>query len=272
MKKMMIYGLLSLLLLTSLGCAITNYAVITDDRADFSGVIRTGHKAYVTPSSQIATIYSDGSDELFTMVYQNQYADRKLYTFNNFDPTASVLFLDQTYCDWRYEGCEITRAWDPHQDALDDPFDFEFFGDCSGARSLSLLVSQDSRLGECGDRIFADLQGLAGEFADLPVTHFRGEAAYVIPVNSGNTAVSISTPDGVTASVPLYGQFTGFVTERLQIVIPMTPNMKSQLNWARNFVDQNGNLGTVEIQYGSLGGTVNLAVARDGLIHNANRF
>ncbi|MDQ7005938.1 MAG: hypothetical protein Q9Q40_01760 [Acidobacteriota bacterium] len=271
MRKLL-YSVLCLALLASLGCAITNYGVITDDRADFSGVIRTGHKAYVTPTSQIATIWSDGSDELFTMVYQNQYADRKLYTFNNFDPTASVLFLDQTYCDWRYEGCEITRAWDPHQDALDDPFDFEFFEDCSGARSLSLLVSQESRLGECGDRVFADLQNLAGEFADLPVTQFRGEAAYVIPVNAGNTNVSVTTPEGVTASVPLYGQFTGFVTEKLQVVIPMTPNMKSQLNWARNFVDQNGNLGTVEIQYGSLNGTVSLAVARDGLIHNANRF
>lgn len=270
MKKIL-YSLLCLALLTSLGCAVTNYGVITDNRGDYSGVIRTMHKAYIVPTSQVATIWSDGTDELFSMVYQNQYADRHIYTFNNYDPTGAVTFMDQTYCDWRYEGCEITRATDPHQDWLDDPFDYEYFGDCSGARSLSLLVSQTSRLGECGDRIFRDLQDLGAEFAELPTTSFRGETAYLVPMNAGNTSINLINGDTAT-SMPLYGQFTGFLTEKLQFVVPMTPNMKLQLGWLANYSATNGNLATVEITYGSLQGTVDLAIAADGLAYNGSRF
>lgn len=266
MRKLL-YSVLVLALLTSLGCAITNYGVITDDRGDYSGVIRTMHKAYVVPTGQVATIYADGSDELFTMVYQNQYADRTLYTFNNFDPTGAVNFLDQTYCDWRYEGCEIVRARDPRQDWLDDPFDYEFFGDCSGARSLSLLVDQGSRLGECGDRLFSDIQGLSAEFAELPTTTFRGETAYVVPMNAGNTTITLDD-----TNMPLYGQFTSFLTEDLQLVIPMTPNTKLQLGWLANHVNTNGTRANLAITYGSLQGSVDLAIAIDGINHNISRF
>lgn len=123
MRKL-IYGVLALALVAT-GCAITDYPVISDDRADYSGVIRTGHKAYIMGTSSVATIWDDGSDELFTMVYQNEYGDQKLYTFNNFDPTAAILFVDQTYCDWRYQGCELARATNPQNPAIDDPFDYE---------------------------------------------------------------------------------------------------------------------------------------------------
>jgi hypothetical protein len=50
------------------GCEITDYPVITDDRGGYSGIVRTGHKAYIMPSSQVATVYDDGSDETFSMV------------------------------------------------------------------------------------------------------------------------------------------------------------------------------------------------------------
>ncbi len=270
MRKLL-YSVLVLALLTSLGCAITNYSVITDTRGDYSGVIRTMHKAYIIPTSQVAKVYADGSDCLFTMVYQNQYADRTLYTFNNFDPTATVKFLDQTYCDWRYEGCEIVRARDPHQDWLDNKFDHEFFKDCSGARSLSILLDQKKRLGECGDRIFSDLQDLSAEFAELPTTSFRGETVYVVPMNSGNTSITLTSGD-VATNMPIYGQFTGFLTEELQLVVPMTPNMKLQLGWLANHTNANGEAAHVEITYGSLNGAVDLHLLTEGLNYNSSRF
>ncbi len=266
MKKILLGALL--LATVAAGCAITDYPVITDRRGGFEGVIRTGHKAYVLPTSQVATIFDDGSDELFSMVYQNQYGDQKLYTFNNFDPTASVLFLDQTYCDWRYEGCEIVRAWNPANGAIDDIFDYEFFPDCSGARSLSLLVSQTSRLAECGDRLFAaDKQSLMGEFAGLATTTWRGDTAYVLPINADTTSIAL---DGV--AFPIYGQITGFVTDRFNLVLPMTPNVRHELAWLTDFVAKNGRQANMTISYGSINANVNVAFAADGLAYNLNRF
>lgn len=271
MRKLL-YLVLCVSVLVGLGCAITNYPVITDNRGGYKGVIRTGHKALIAPTSQVATIWSDGSDELFSMVYQNQYADQKIYTFNNFDPTATVLWLDHTYCDWRYEGCEITRAWNPAQDHLDDIFDYEFFADCSGARSLSVLVSYGARGMECGDaRLWADTQDLMAEFAQLATTTFRGEAAYVFGLNAANTTITLSTDD-VTSNMPLYGQITGFITADLNMVLPMTPNMRHELNWLSQFAAQNGDVVNVAINYGSLSGSLDLRIAADGLNYNMNRF
>ena len=266
MKKLLLGALV--LALAATGCAVTDYPVITDDRGSYSGIIRTGHKAYVVPTSQIATIWDDGSDELFSMVYQNQYGDQKLYTFNNFDPTASVLFIDQTYCDWRYDGCEIARAWNPANSNIDDPFDYEFFPDCSGARSLSLLVSQSSRLAECGDKmLMADKQGVMAEFANLATTTWRGGVAYVLPINAENTSVSLN---GV--SMPIYGQFTTFVTNGMDLVVPATPNLRHELIWLANYVGENGNQANMTLTYGSVSANLQMAFAATGINHNLNRF
>jgi hypothetical protein len=271
MKKLL-FGALVLAMIAA-GCAVTDYPVITDTRGDFSGVIRTGHKAYTQPTSSVATIYADGSDELFTMVYQNQYGDQKLYTFNNFDPTGSVNFLDQTYCDWRYDGCEIARAWNPANAAVDSQFDYEFFPDCSGARSLSLLVSDSSRIGECGDAAFnASKQALAGEFANLATTSWRGGTAYVIPMDSSNTNVTLTSVAGATQNLPLYGSFNAFINDKMQLMVPMTPNMRHELQFLSNWSTQNGKRTTISVTYGSLSGSYNLALATDGLNYNLNRF
>ncbi len=270
MKKLL-FALFALAMVASLGCAITNYPMITDSRGDYSGLIRTAHKAYIETTSQIATIYPDGSDELFAMVLQNQYGDQTLYTFNNYDPTASVLFLDQTYCDWRYEGCEIVNAWNPRQN--DDPFDYQFFEDCSGARSLSVLLDQASRLGECGDALFAaEKQNLASVFADLDTTTWRGGSAYVVPVHAGNASVTLTSATGVSESAPIFGNFTGFITEELQVAIPMTPNARHELNYLRGWVAANGNTASVSVTYEGLSANVAVTFRPDGLGNNAGRF
>lgn len=269
MKKLLFGALL--LALVATGCAITDYPVITDDRGSYTGVIRTGHKAYIIPSGQVATIWTDGSDELFSMVYQNQYADQKIYTFNNFDPTGSVNFLDQTYCDWRYEGCEVTRAWNPANANIDNVFDYEFFPDCSGARSLSVLVSYGSRIGECGDGLWADKQNLAAEFANLATTNWRGGVAYVVPMNASNTTITLTTGSNSTA-MPMFGQTTGFITEKLQFVLPMTANTRHQLRWLSGFVAENGNRASMTFGYGALSATFEMGFAPNGINYNLNRY
>lgn len=265
MRKL-IYGVLALALVAT-GCAITDYPIISDDRADFSGTIRTGHKAYIIPSGQVGTIWDDGTDELFTLVYQNAYGDQKLYTFNNFDPTGAVIWMDQTYCDWRYEGCEITRAWNPHNAVIDDTFDYELFPDCSGYRSLSLLVSYVSRLGECGDKIFAaDKQDMAAEFANLATTTWRGGTAYVVPMTADNTSITLNN-----TSLPIYGQLTSFVTEKLRLVVPMTPNTRYELSWLGAFA-ANNKVANLTFQYNSLEASFRIGLVPEGFNYNVNRY
>lgn len=275
--RMLSYALLSIMtfimIFVSLGCAaVTNYPVITDSRGDYSGVIRTTHKAYIVPTSQSAEIWSDGSDEIFSMVYQNQYADRTIYTFNNFDPTASVIFLDQSFCDWRYEGCAVMVADDPHQDWLDDPFDYAGHWECSGARSVENLSSLTTREGECGDSIFSDFQSLAAEFADLPKSSFRGKDAYMLPINAANTSIVLTGKDGISTTMPLYGQFTVFLDSELRTIVPMTPNAKLQLGWLTNYAHDSGRLQKAEISYGSLRGEVDMALLPDNLAYGQSRF
>lgn len=269
MRKLLVYTALITIVALTMGCALTNYPVITDDRGDFSGVIRTGHRAFVMPTSQIATLWSDGSDELVWLVFQNQYGDQKLYTKNNFDPTQSVIFVDQTYCDWRFETCVVVDAWNP-ANGPDDIFDYNFFTDCLGARSLSLLVSYGARNMECGD-LFADKQGLAMEFSELATTTWRGGVAYVVPINAGTTSISFDAGD-VSATMPMYGNFTAFITDKFQTVVPITPNARHELRWLQNFVAENGNILSANLNYNSLSATVPLRVRPEGIAANLDRF
>ena len=88
MKKL-IYVAFCLVLAMGVGCAITNYDVITDnDQGSGSGapnsVVNTNGKAKITPSAQIATSYSDGNDELFSMIDQKGDGTATITTYNNF--------------------------------------------------------------------------------------------------------------------------------------------------------------------------------------------
>jgi hypothetical protein len=276
MRKLL-YGVLCLAIVASLGCCITDYPPIYDQRGDYNGLIRTGHNAYVEPTSDVATIWSDGSDNLITYVYQNMRGDQKLFCKNNFDFSASVYFLDQTYCDWRYQDCAIAEAWNPIQDNIDDIFDYEGefnnqgWPDCSGNRSFKVLVSQGSRLGECGDLFWADKQNLFAEFANLATTTWRGGNAYIIPVNSSNTSVTLSAGN-VSGTMPIYGQYYGFLNESLQLVVPVTANAKHQLNWLRNWTNLNGTQFDAHISYGSLNVVIPTKVAPGGLQYSLGRF
>lgn len=262
----------ALVLALALGCAITSYPVIVDDRGDYSGVVRTGHKAYIVPSFAAAAVYPDGSDELYSMVYQNQYGDQSIYTFNNYDPSGAVVFLDQTYCDWKFEDCEIVRAWNPIQN--DDLFDYEFFEDCSGARSLTLLLAYSIRIGECGDHrpLGGDLQTAFSVFSELGQTMWRGHRAYHLPIDASVASASLESATGLVEQVPIYGSYDVIVTNDLQLVVPMTPNARHQLAWLRSWVDRNGPDATLRYDYDSFVSELDLRLRADGLAYNAGRF
>ncbi len=256
------------------GCGITDYPVITDTRGDFTGVIRTGHSAYIIPSAHEATIWFDGSDELFSTVYQNQYGDQMIYTFNNYDPTASVLFLDDTYCDWRYDGCELMRAWNPVREGQpSDPFDYQGQYECSGFRSMEIILAMSSRTGECGDRLtMPRSQDLAAEIANLIVTSWRGQTEYLVPMDASNTSLTLTTPGGVSESMPIFGHYDLMLDDQLRLMVPMTPNARHQWRWLAEFAQRNGKQATATLQYGSFTTSMKIGLVQQNLEYAVNRF
>lgn len=270
MRKLIYAALISAVLL-SLGCAITDYPVIFDDRGPWGDTVLDSFydQAYIIPSSQVATIYADGSDELFTTVVQDNRADQWLYTYNNFDASGVISFLDQTYCDPTRVGCALATAWNPdlptaypHGDQgndVDDPFDYVFDPSCSGARSLSILSSVGSRIGECGSGVMADPQAFSYEFSLLEQVDFRGQMAYELPIDSSVASFALTSHDnGVSQNMPIYGRFTGYLDSELRLALPITPNMEYQQRALDNFASANGNRIQVDVTYGSLTAVYNV--------------
>ena len=269
----------------SMGCAITNYPTIYDTRGAVQDEVLDSYydKAYLIPSSQIATGYDDGTDELFTLATQTWRGDRRLFTYNNFDPSGAITFLDQTYCDpTRADDCAIATAWDPdlpdsypHGAAgglndVDDVFDYVYDGSCSGARSLSLLLSVSTRIGECGSGIWADKQAAGFEFSLLEKVDFRGLSVYHVPMDSSVMSVTLESVDGTVTQAPIYGQFNGYVTEELNMILPVSPNARYQQRWLSNYVANFGTAINVNVTYGSMNVTFRVDV-QDAMA-NADRI
>lgn len=277
MRKLIYAALISAVLL-SLGCAITNYPVIFDNNGPWGQTVMHGQydKALIVATSQVATIWSDGSDELFTTVTQDWKGDQWLYTYNNFDPTASVLWIDNTYCDPNHQTeCWVTLAWNPDLpdqyphgeemggpglNGVDDIFDYQFDTGCSGARSLSVLVSYGARNMECGSSLWSSSpQDFALEFSLLNPTTFRGIAAYELPIDASIASFTINGVD-----MPLYGRFTGYVDSDFRVAFPMTPNWDYQARWLNNHVENYGQYLQVDMTYGSLNAQFHLNATANG--------
>lgn len=256
------------LLATSVGCHITDYPIVTDDRGDYSGVIRTGHKAYIEPTADLAIIYPDGSDDIFSMVYQNQYGDQRIYSFNNFDPTASVIYLDQSYCDWRYDGCDVMRSWNPHQDSLDYSWDYELNLGCRGALSVETLIIRPTRVGECGDSFRGpNLQRLASEFATLATTTWRGDTAYLVRLNPETMSMTFNGD-----VMPLYGEQLLLLDQRLRAALPMTPTARHAMAWVQQWAEIHGQRAHVELTYGSYQTGFEVKLLPQNIAANLTRF
>jgi hypothetical protein len=275
MKKLLFIALLAAF---SLGCAITDYPVIFDSRgADGDGVMDGQYDlAYIIPSSQIATIWDDGTDELFTLVSQDWRGDQRLKTYNNFDPSGLVLFVDQTYCDPTFDSsfCAIATAWNPDLpnaypygsgSNVDNPFDYILDLNCNGARSLSLLVSYTSRIGECGSGVWADKQGAAYEFSILERTNFRGQSMYHIPLDSTVASFSVNGKD-----MPIYGRFNLYMDDNMRTAIPVSSNARYQLMALDRMVQQDGHFLDVDMTYGSL--TANFKINVTTVQHALDRL
>lgn len=252
--------------LIGVGCHVSNYPVIFDDAGPWDDAVLDSFydEAYIVPTGQVATIWTDGSDETFSEVVQDWKGDQWIYTYNNFDPTASVIYLDQTYCDpARQTNCANWVSWNPDlpeytpgrspEGPHDDPFDGVGYPECPGYRSLCQMISMASRIGECGSGLWADKQGLADEFSRLELTTWRGRAVYALPLDASTVAVELSAP-GETAfqAMPVYGRFSAYVDTKLRLAVEVTPNVRYQARWLQRWTEQHGEIARARVTYGSL--------------------
>ena len=209
--KSVIYVAFCFCLMIGVGCAITDYDIITDnDQGSGSdpaqGIVNTNGKAKITPSVQIASHYSDGNDETFSMVDQKADGTATLTTYNNFSTGDGSVFHDDLYCNPDWNGCAIWTFPDDNDANL---FDGVYNRNCSGARSVCLLISTSRYYGECGRFGLGNKMDLASKM-DLLNTFELGK------IGSRQALIKSITPQNLTIvlekngdvfNVPLFGGY-----------------------------------------------------------------
>jgi len=237
MKKALYLGF-CLVLAMGVGCAITNYELIVDNdqvsNGQGSGVINTNGKAKLT-SAQVATIWPDGTDELFSMVDQKTNGDRTLTTYNNFSTGDDPTFLDDFYCNPDWQGCSIFTAPDPEVGDA-DPFDGTTNVNCFGVRSLSVLLSTTRYYGECGRAKISLSDRLAMMNMGRIASRAGGEGL-LFDINRNNTTLVVDNNAGVATSLPLTGDYNMFamVGGKKRLALDMTNPLAA--NVGRAFAD-----------------------------------
>lgn len=242
MKKLFYLGFCVVLSL-GVGCAITNYSLITDNdqvgNGQGSGVVSTSGKAHIIESSQVATIWPDGTDEFIWFVDQKANGDRTLSTYNNFSSGSDPIFHDDFYCNPDWQGCAITTAPDPEV-GDNDIFDYTYNANCRGWRSISVLLGTSRYYGECGranmsleDRIslvnmgrIGNQYGMTGLFYDL---------------NNLNTTVKLNNFAGFETTVPVTANVSLFTTIQgsRRATLDLThPGLRAMGNYYADFLDQ----------------------------------
>lgn len=199
-----------LLLSTALaaGCAITNYELITDNdqvsNGNGSGVVNTNGKALIRQSSLVATQWPDGTDVSVCFVDQRANGDRTLTTYNNFSTGDDPIFQSDLYCSPDRQGCAIFTSDDPEVGDI-DIFDYSFNTECSGARSISDLISTSRYYGECG-RLVPSLEDRLSLLYQAQHATWRGVEALSWSVSPANLTIVLDNLEGGRARIPLTGE------------------------------------------------------------------
>lgn len=235
MKKMFILGFMVAAAI-GFGCGLTNYELITDN--DQGGVVNTNGKAFII-GTQVATIWPDGTDNLIWFVDQRANGDRTLTTYNHAgtesDPDS--IFMDNKYCSPDWDGCSIVTADDPETNDV-DIFDYRLNANCSGFRSLSLLLSTTRYYGECGRTAVNDrTTRMLGLGNDMTPVQRNGATWLQGTYNARNMSLTLNNNNGSLVALPVTSQIglMANFAQRRMIVDLTNPNnrslMQSAINW-----------------------------------------
>lgn len=200
-------------LAAGVGCAQTDYTLITDEdqtlNGQGSGVVNTNGKAHFG-KALVAVVWPDGNDELFSFVDQAANGDRVLTTYNNYSTGAQPTFHTDFYCNPDWQGCAIFTAPDPEVGDV-DPFDGRLNENCSGARSLSILMDSGRYYGECG-RVGLPLGDRIAAMNMARIGREYGLEGLFWDFHHANTSVELDNESGRTVTLDLTGSIRTLVT------------------------------------------------------------
>jgi hypothetical protein len=263
MRKVFYLGF-CLVLVMGVGCAITDYQIITDNdqiitNQSANATVNTNGRAHIR-SFQIALIFGDGADEIINFVDQKTNGDRTMTTYNNFSTFAGPgpTFHDDLYCNPDWQGCAIWTSHDP-PGGFDRAgvgyaaFDGRYNTNCNGARSIIFLVStlRQSRGfyndGECG-RANHTLQDYVqflnmGEFG-----MYAGRAGLWYFLDSSNTNYSINGVNIPVVQTPVFMNI-----KQRQMAIDMTSPLHALSMNSVNQVISPGDVFDLDLYYNGIG-------------------
>jgi len=263
MRKVFYLGF-CLVLVMGVGCAITDYQLITDNDQIIThqyanATVNTNGKAHIR-SFQIALIFGDGADEIINFVDQKTNGDRTMTTYNNFSTFGGPgpTFHDDLYCNPDWQGCAIWTAHDP-PGGFDraglgyGAFDGRMNANCNGARSIIYLVATTRASrgyyndGECGRA----QHGLA-EYTQLlnmgELGEYAGRPGLWYFLDSSNTNYSINGVNIPVVQTPVFLNF-----KAKQGAFDLTSPLHALSMNAVNQVISGGDVFDLDLYYNGIG-------------------
>lgn len=232
MKKSLYLAFIAALAL-SMGCAMSNYPVITDTEGNASGfVVNTNGKAQPIPSSQVITLFPDMNVELFAMIDQKFDGDQTITNYANISYDGTY-FMGFEYCNPDWTGCSFLTADNP----VGGPnFVYTTNPSCTGYDAWSVTVSYGSRLGECGRTMLKDfdmVNALTGSMVDL------GAGRYGVNLNRRTLSLVGQDDMGHSFTMPIMGNHMLVVTDR-GTTVSYSPAMQHTARAMARVTEENG--------------------------------
>jgi hypothetical protein len=208
MKKFFYLGF-CVVLVMGVGCAISDYQIITDnDQNSIAGqqlgnvTVNTNGKAHIR-SFQIASIFGDGADEAIHFVDQKSNGDRTLNTYDNFSTFGGPgpTFHDDLYCNPDWTGCAAWTSTDPpggydRSGAGFPAFDGRFNDNCRNGLQTIFSTTRQRRGyyndGECGRGAAADLASRIAIMNMGTLGSFEGEPGLWYFLDQNNTTYTVN--------------------------------------------------------------------------------
>jgi len=260
-----LYGICCLLLAAGTGCALTDYADITDSEAGNQNFfVNTNGKAHIIESVQTAVLLPGEWVSHTWFVDQNLNGNRTITTVfaSTSSPNPTDVFHDDFYCNPDWNGCAAWTANDPPGGSGSCAFDGKGNPNCTGFGALYYLTCYYARYyGECGraglsvaDKIqllnmgrLGNSLGMEGLFYDL---------------NAKNLTIVLDNNSGVQATIPVRGTaslFAGLNSRKgwADLTNPLVAS--TARSWA-DFTSKYGtNHMTVTVTYNGVGRSFQIA-------------
>lgn len=268
MRKLFYLGF-AFVLAMSVGCALTDYPVITDVPG---GVVNTNGKAHISGDGGLAVGLGDGVwNETLWFVDQKFNGDQTLFTYNYAAPYFSgETFHGDLYCNPDWNGCAIVTASNPYLNDV-DIFDYDKYNaNCPGYATVLLSIGSRYYYGECGrapklsvaDRVALMNSGRIGRMA--------GAEGLFFDLNHNNTTITLDNNAGFVTTLPMTGNMTLFMAARQTRLDASNPLLASTGRAYADFLANNATHSTtVTLSYNGISTSWNIG-GNTGLSNASN--